>query len=48
MSTHYCKVGKKTPNENKVFSIKAIENKAKQLVESVTNQKSTQDFDVAT
>ncbi|MBU2940268.1 hypothetical protein KO494_12035 [Lacinutrix sp. C3R15] len=48
MSTHYCKVGKKRPNENKVFSIKTIENKAKQIVDSMSNQKPTQDFDVAT
>ena len=47
MSTHYCKVGKTKPNLNKSFSLKALKDKTVQFVEVVYNQKSSNDFDVA-
>ncbi|MBR9914289.1 MAG: Lacal_2735 family protein [Algicola sp.] len=41
MSTHFCKVGKTTPNKNKKVSLKDLENKYAQFIEEAYNVEQT-------
>ncbi len=44
MNTHFCKVGKITPNLNKILSLKELENKITNFVEDVNKLDKSQDW----
>lgn len=47
MNTHFCKVGKTTPNLNKSINVNAIKEKTVQSFEIVHNKNASKGFDVA-
>ncbi|MCB0463482.1 MAG: hypothetical protein R2816_09185 [Flavobacteriaceae bacterium] len=44
MNKHYCKVGKITPNLNKIISLKELENKITNFVDDLSKLDQQQDW----